>query len=279
METMHKGSAGLVSAPSLREQARQVIRGLVITGQMQPDQLYSVPRLAAELGVSATPVREALLDLEREGLLEAERNRGFRVVSLSLDELNDIFAVRLLLEVPSVGDIAQGGLSGRQLDELRQLAEATRQTADTGNLIAFLDTDLKFHVQLIATLGNHHLAKLVETLRDRVRLQGFASGESPRDFLRQSANEHFKLLDYIAKQDRSGAEATIRRHLERSRGVWGTGTTQRRRQERAFSTNRPDQEGLRPRTNSPLLQGGPVLAAFGSIAAFLQPLTSYSPIG
>jgi DNA-binding FadR family transcriptional regulator len=54
-----------------------------------------------------------------------------------------------------------------------------------------------------------------------VRLQGFASGESPRDFLKQSANEHFKLLDYIAKQDRSGAEATIRRHLERSRGVWG----------------------------------------------------------
>jgi DNA-binding GntR family transcriptional regulator len=122
METMQKGSAGLVSAPSLREQARQVIRGLVITGQMQPDQLYSVPRLAAELGVSATPVREALLDLEREGLLEAERNRGFRVVSLSLGELNDIFAVRLLLEVPSVGDIAQTGLSGRQLDELRQLA-------------------------------------------------------------------------------------------------------------------------------------------------------------
>ena len=65
-----------------------------------------------------------MLDLEREGLLEAERNRGFRVVSLSLGELNDIFAVRLLLEVPSVGDIAQGGLSGRQLDELRQLAEA-----------------------------------------------------------------------------------------------------------------------------------------------------------
>jgi DNA-binding GntR family transcriptional regulator len=222
METMHKGPVGLVSAPSLREQARQVIRGLVITGQMQPDQLYSVPRLAAELGVSATPVREALLDLEREGLLEAERNRGFRVVSLSLGELNDIFAVRLLLEVPSIGDIAQGGLSGRQLDELRQLAEATRQTADTGNLIAFLDTDLKFHVQLIATLGNQYLAKLVETLRDRVRLQGFANGESPRDFLKQSANEHFKLLDYIAKQDRSGAEATIRQHLERSRRVWGS---------------------------------------------------------
>src|SRR6266480_1066867 len=161
MEALQNGPLGLISAPSLREQARQVVRGLVITGQMRPDQLYSVPRLAVELGVSATPVREALLDLEREGLLQAERNRGFRVVSLSLHELNETFAIRLLLEVPSLGDIAQDGLSKQQLDELHQLAEATRQTAEAGDLIAFLDADLKFHVQLIATLGNRSLAKLV----------------------------------------------------------------------------------------------------------------------
>src|SRR4051794_8528746 len=179
------GASSLVSGPSLREQARQVIRGLIITGQMQPDQLYSVPRLATDLGVSATPVREALLDLAREGLLEAVRNRGFRVVALSLSELNDIFSVRLLLEVPTIGDIAQGGLSTSQLDELRQSAGITLQTAEAGNLIAFLDADLEFHVQLIATLGNRSLAKLVETLRDRVRLHGFASG-SPRDFLTRS---------------------------------------------------------------------------------------------
>lgn len=221
MEAIQNAPLGLISAPSLREQARQVIRGLVITGQMRPDQLYSVPRLAAELGVSATPVREALLDLEREGLLQAERNRGFRVVSLSLSELNETFAIRLLLEVPSVGDIAQGGLSKQQLDELYLLAEATRQTADAGDLIAFLDADLKFHVQLIATLGNRSLAKLVETLRDRVRLHGFASDDSPRDFLRQSASEHFKLLEYVSNRDRAGAEATMQRHLERSRGAWG----------------------------------------------------------
>jgi DNA-binding GntR family transcriptional regulator len=221
MEALQTGHLGLVSAPSLREQARQVIRALVITGQMRPDQLYSVPRLAAELGVSATPVREALLDLEREGLLQAERNRGFRVVSLSLHELNETFAIRLLLEVPSVGDIAQTGLPKPQLDELHQLAEATARTADAGDLIAFLDADLKFHVQLIATLGNRSLAKLVETLRDRVRLHGFAGNASPEGFLKQSASEHFELLGYVSKRDRAGAEAIMRRHLERSRGVWG----------------------------------------------------------
>ena len=222
MDGRQSGALGLVSGPSLREQARQVIRGLIITGQMQPDQLYSVPRLANDLGVSATPVREALLDLAREGLLEPVRNRGFRVVSLSANELNDIFAIRLLLEVPSVAEIARAGLTPAQIAQLRELAEATKRAADDGNLIEFLETDRKFHIGLIATLGNKPLADLVETLRARVRLHGFKNG-SPGSYTAQSASEHFQLLDALSKQDEAGAVAVMRRHLERSRQVWGEG--------------------------------------------------------
>lgn len=214
------GALSLASGPSLREQARKVIRGLIITGQMQTDQLYSVPRLATELGVSATPVREALLDLAREGLLEPVRNRGFRVVVLSSDELNDIFAIRVLLEVPSISEIARAGLAPPRLARLRELAAATQRAADTGNLIEFLETDRMFHVELIETLGNKPLAELVETLRDRVRLRGFKNG-SGREYIAQSANEHFQLLDFLSKQDEAEAVAVMRRHLERSRQVWG----------------------------------------------------------
>jgi DNA-binding GntR family transcriptional regulator len=218
-----QGSAlSLMSGPSLREQARKVIRGLIITGQMQPDQLHSVPRLATELGVSATPVREALLDLAREGLLEPVRNRGFRVVALSSKERNDIFAIRVLLEVPVVADIARAGLAQVQLAALRGLAADTKRAADAGNLIEFLEADRTFHVELIATLGNKPLTDLVETLRDRVRLRGFEKGSS-REYIAQSAAEHFQLLDFLSKQDEAGAVAVMRRHLERSRQVWGDG--------------------------------------------------------
>ena len=117
MDVRQSGALSLVSGPSLREQARKVIRGLIITGQMQADQLYSVPRLATELGVSATPVREALLDLAREGLLEPVRNRGFRVVALSPTELKDIYAIRTMLEVPSIAEIARAGLRPAQLEQ------------------------------------------------------------------------------------------------------------------------------------------------------------------
>jgi DNA-binding GntR family transcriptional regulator len=222
MDVRQSGASSLVSGPSLREQARQVIRGLIITGQMQPDQLYSVPRLATDLGVSATPVREALLDLAREGLLEAVRNRGFRVVSLSPNELNDIFAIRVLLEVPSVAEIARAGLTSLQIEQLRALAAATKGAADQGDLIEFLETDRKFHVGLIATLGNKPLTDLVETLRDRVRLHGFKNG-STKEYIAQSAIEHFQLLHALSKKDEADAVAVMRRHLERSRYVWGDG--------------------------------------------------------
>ena len=222
MDVRQSGALSLVSGPSLREQARKVIRGLIITGQMQADRLYSVPRLATELGVSATPVREALLDLAREGLLEPVRNRGFRVVALSPTELKDIYAIRTMLEVPSIAEIARAGLRPAQLEQLRELAAVTKRAADAGNLIEFLEADRKFHVGLIATLGNKPLADLVESLRDRVRLHGFKSGQSG-EYIAHSASEHFQLLDFLSKRDEPGAVALMQRHLQRSRHVWSEG--------------------------------------------------------
>jgi DNA-binding GntR family transcriptional regulator len=75
---------------------------------------------------------------------------------------------------------------------------------------------------LIATLGNKPLADLVETLRDRVRLHGFKSGKS-REYIAQSASEHFQLLDLLSKRDEPGAVALMQRHLARSRQIWSEG--------------------------------------------------------
>ncbi len=186
---------------------------------MRRDELYSVPRLAAQLQVSATPVREALLDLAREGLLEPVRNRGFRVVALTSKELSDIFAIRLLLEVPSMAEVARCGGSPEQLQELRRLADSIRQSAAAGDLISFLDTDRKFHIALIDMLGNEPLSKLVAALRDRVRLFGFSDGKT-KEHLTTSSAEHFQLLDFVERRDPAGAAAMMKHHLERSRDLW-----------------------------------------------------------
>src|SRR5215813_5852962 len=88
---------------NLREQVSEELRAALISGQLRPGVVYSAPTLGEMLGVSATPVREAMLDLVREGLVEVLRNKGFRVTELSDRQLDQFARVRLLLEVPHHG--------------------------------------------------------------------------------------------------------------------------------------------------------------------------------
>ena len=87
--------------------AKRLIRTKIVTGELDEPRIYSVPVLAAALGVSATPVREAMRELAVEGLVEVVPNRGFRVVDVSKHDLDEIFELRLMLEVPAAGRIAE----------------------------------------------------------------------------------------------------------------------------------------------------------------------------
>src|ERR1700683_2643301 len=89
-----------ISVGSLRDQGGRALEAAMVAGELRPGELYSAPALGERFGVSATPVREAMLDLARDGFVVAERNRGFRVVEMSDSDLDDILQIRLLLEVP-----------------------------------------------------------------------------------------------------------------------------------------------------------------------------------
>src|SRR5690606_2127387 len=93
--------------PSLRSRVAEALRAALIAGEMRPGEVYSAPALAQRFGVSATPVREAVLDLVRQGLVETVRNKGFRVRELSEQDLDEITQLRELLEIPTVARVAE----------------------------------------------------------------------------------------------------------------------------------------------------------------------------
>src|SRR5260221_14141777 len=97
-------------------------------GEIRSGEIHSAPALAARLGVAATPVREAMLDLVNEGTIEAVRNRGFRVVAVSQADLDQILDLRLLIEVPLVGRLA-GKLSESELATLTQAVDSGVEAA------------------------------------------------------------------------------------------------------------------------------------------------------
>ena len=203
---------------SLRAQVVTALRGALVSGELEPGVVYSAPALAARFGVSATPVREAMLDLAKEGLVEAVRNKGFRVTELSDRDLDELTEIRELLEIPTTAGLA-GRLSTVDIEALRPLAERVERTAAFGDLVGYVEADRDFHLRLLALAGNEHLVTLIGELRARARLYGLRRLASQGD-LDASAREHTELLDLLASGDAPRVEKLMRRHLGHVRGIW-----------------------------------------------------------
>jgi DNA-binding GntR family transcriptional regulator len=202
---------------SLREQVRSVLRTQIITGQIEADRLYSVGEFAAILGVSATPVREALGDLEQHGLVQIIRNRGFRVPPLTEHDLDEIFQLRLMIEVAAIEKLV-GLVEPEHLVQYEAFVDSCEACAASRDLAGFLEADRAFHLCLLRTLGNERLVEIVDRLRDQSRLYGLTTLAS--ESLVASAAEHRELLQAIVAKDRKRARAQMIKHLEHTRGLW-----------------------------------------------------------
>jgi DNA-binding GntR family transcriptional regulator len=208
----------------LRDQVANALRAALISGELRPGVVYSAPTLAADFGVSATPVREAMLDLAREGLVEAVRNKGFRVTALSEQDLDEYTEIRALIEVPTVGRVTRTA-AAEQLEALRPQAEAIVAAARRHDLIGYLEADRQFHLDLLGLAGNARLVETVGDLRKRSRLYGLNRLDQ-RGELVSSAEEHLELLDLMLTGDAPAAEACMARHLGHVRSLWAADTAE-----------------------------------------------------
>ena len=210
---------------SLRERVAESLRAALVSGRMAPGTTYSIPALAEQFGVSATPVREAMLDLVNEGIVAPVPNKGFRVVELTDEELDQVTELRRLLEVPTVRDLA-GAMSSAAIKRLRGLAAAVHDAAQRGDVVAYVESDRELHLALLAEAGNPRLVEMVGRLRDQSRLYGLEQLAAD-GVLVDSAAEHVRLIDALESGDRRAAEKVMAHHLDHVRGIWAS-----RREER-----------------------------------------------
>jgi DNA-binding GntR family transcriptional regulator len=203
---------------SYRERVADALRAALIAGELRPGEVYSAPALAGRFGVSATPVREAMLDLAKEGLVDTVPNKGFRVTAVTERQLDEYTHVRSLIEVPTTVALARTA-DPVSLEALRPAAREIVAAAAAGDLIAYVEADTRFHLGLLALAGNAHLVEVVGDLRKRARLYGLtALAESGR--LLSSAKEHLELLDALLDRDEAAVHAVMTRHLGHVRGLW-----------------------------------------------------------
>jgi DNA-binding GntR family transcriptional regulator len=208
----------IVERQSLREQIASSLRAAVVSGTLEPGVVYSVPSLAVQFGISATPVREAMLELVRDGLVEPVRNKGFRVSGVTDHQLDEITKLRALIEIPMAATVAKIA-TAEQVDHLQELGERICVAAEAGDLAGFLENDRAFHLGLLAISGNHLIVDTVSKLRMRTRLYGLPRLEREQRLL-SSAEEHLDIVEALRRRDAAAAESLMREHLGHVRSLW-----------------------------------------------------------
>jgi DNA-binding GntR family transcriptional regulator len=192
----------------LSAQVARALRAALSSGDLRPGVVYSAPTLAAEFGVSATPVREAMVDLAREGLVEIVRYKGFRVIEPTGQDLAEYTEIRALIEAPTVGRVT-GTATGEQLAALRPLARETVAAAERDDLAAYLEADDRFHLALLGLTGNTRLVETVAELCARSR----PHRRLPAEGLLPAARQHLELLDLMVAGQAQAAQAGMDDHL------------------------------------------------------------------
>ncbi|MGW1211433.1 GntR family transcriptional regulator [Streptomyces sp. NPDC002499] len=168
------GSSGAVTRSTLRQQIADALRDEVLAGRLQPGQEFTVKEIAEQYGVSATPVREALVDLSAQGLLDADQHRGFHVHEYSFADYRGIVEARSLVtdgmfhalhaghELMRPGEDPRRALA---LAGVRRRGEEAQRSALAGDVTVLIGYDLRFWRELGILFGNPYLTDFLHRLR------------------------------------------------------------------------------------------------------------------
>lgn len=201
---------------SLPEQIAEAIGNAIVTGALEPGQRIQEQGIAGQFEVSRGPVREALRILERDGMVQILPRRGAQVTYLSIDEVNDIFAIRASLVRLAVRLIAEKPEPGL-IAELKQRAETMNELARSGsNPDEYVKESYYFNLAMAAGCGNKRLLNMIYSLAHQT-LRYSRLGLSTQERRLNSAKSHGKLVRAFQKGDSQTAQETVERLIYESR--------------------------------------------------------------
>ena len=207
------------------------LRGKILSRELKPAQRLLEFKIANEMGVSRTPVREALRRLANEGLVKIVPNSGARVASPSSHEMDNSYSVREYLENMSVELACRTGMDKRTLERLDGLVRDGDAAYDAGDVDAFLAANNDFH-RIIAEAGkNYVLSEYVDNIiqRTNVYIYFYSKFVEPEN---KSSGEHRAILRAIAQRDRIGAQELMKQHLERVHAMFSEAAAKAKEKEK-----------------------------------------------
>lgn len=200
---------------SLRQQVYQALKQIILRGDLASGERVVETKLAEQLEVSRTPIREAIGQLKREQLIVSKPNGGFRVATLSAQDAIQLYDCRIALEQLSVEGACEQ-ITSKQLKQLEKyvlLAEKLVESQSSkSDSLKFLEIDYQFHHLIAESSGNQWLLTLLEQVFDKMALLRIQTTKHNPQVL-EIRLEHREVYDAIALKNPDLAQSTIRQHL------------------------------------------------------------------
>jgi DNA-binding GntR family transcriptional regulator len=193
--------------PNLTEMTYASIKKSVLTGSYEPSFRLTEELIASQLGISKSPVREALNRLEIEGLIRIEARRGAFVREFTAKEISDLFNLRVVLELHS---ISTADITPKLLQNLRDSIERTELILKKGDRMAHLEEDLRFHRLIAEATRNEELCSVFENIQQKSLLCRYKSYELSAT---SSPLAHKRIYKTLAALDRGKAQAAMEDHI------------------------------------------------------------------
>lgn len=202
---------------SLHDEVASQLRERIFAGELLPGMFLDEARLAEDMRISRTPLREALKVLTAEGLVRHEPRRGCFVNEVTEHDLDEIFPVIALLE-GQCARLAAEHASDADLQALEALHDKLQRHAKAKRITDYYAANFAIHEAIIALANNRWLAQVIGDLRKILKLARLQQLHAPGR-LEQSLTEHMAVFAALKARDPDGAEAAMRTHLTRQRGA------------------------------------------------------------
>ena len=196
----------------LRDVVFQTLRQAILKGELQPGERLMEIKLAESLGVSRTPIREAIRKLELEGLVVMIPRKGAAVANITEKDTKDVLEVRRTLEMFAV-EVACDRITEEQLVQLKEAAKAFEASKGSMDLIRIAETDMNFHEIIYEATQNERLVQMLNNLRENMYRYRIEYLKDP-NYYDSLVKEHQQILDAIESNNKERAGICMRDHID-----------------------------------------------------------------
>jgi DNA-binding GntR family transcriptional regulator len=202
---------------SAADRAYEHTKTRILDGRFAQGELIGEGEVSDAVGISRTPVREAFLRLEAEGILRLFPKRGALVVPISAADVEDVMETRLLIEQFAIARVIELDLD--LADRVAAAIATQERHAEAGDAMAFVDADREFHRVFVASTGNAILLRTHDSLRDQQNRMGLAALSAGSERMRRILAQHREIVAAVERRDPDEARGLIERHLDETLGL------------------------------------------------------------